>query len=226
MRTAFMLLIIATLAVSLTARADSNVTAFPLSNEVCAAVGEITLGANGRWTYCAVIKNGWFATIDNLDLYQTQYCLGNIAGRCEQKALMLFSNLAYTPKAKVLLQQLDSGTTAYDDPMMVSSKHGVIMMLAKRTGGVSSSTYYYWQANQWLPIEAQVWQQQIKQRLPKDVVLRAKPALDIGTMSAQAKLYRVKDADCCPSGGVADVDLILTQGRLAIKSVSVHPNTE
>jgi hypothetical protein len=226
MRTAFVSLIMATLAASFAAHADSNVTAFPLSDEACVAVGEVTLGANGRWAHCQVTRNGWFATIDNLDLYQTQYCLGSKAGKCEQKALTLFSNIAYTPKAKLLLQRVDSGATAYDDPMTVNTENGVIMTLAKRIGSVSSSTYYYWQANQWLPIEAQLWQRQVKRYFPKNVVLRAKPSLDIGSMRADAKLYRAGDADCCPSGGVAEIDLILSKGRFSVKNVEILPNAK
>ena len=220
MRIASAFLIVTAIAYSIQAHAGDQ-TAFPLSNEQCATVGDITLGAKGRWTHCKVIKNGWYATIDDLDLYQSQYCLGNKAGVCKQHAQLLFANRAYTSKAKLLLQQVDSASTAYDDPMTVNTGHGVIMMLAKHIGSVTRSTYYYWQANQWLPIETQVWQRQLPQYLPKNVVLRAKPSLDIGTMSASAKLYRVSDANCCPSGGVAEVNLILSQGKFAVKSVEI-----
>jgi hypothetical protein len=226
MRIAFVFLIVTVLAGSATANAGDDSTTFPLSNEQCAAVGDITFGANGRWAHCKVIKNSWYATIDDLDLYQSQYCLGNKAGVCKQHALLLFANRAYTSKAKLQLQRVDSGSTAYDDPMTVNTESGVIMMLAKHIGSVTSSTYYYWQANQWLPIESQAWQRQLPQHLPKDVLLRAKPSLDIGTMSAQVKLYRTRDADCCPSGGVADVNLILSKGRFAVKSVEILPNTK
>jgi hypothetical protein len=226
MRIAFVLIIVTFIAGSVTAHADGDSTAFPLSNEQCAAVGDITLGANGRWTHCHVIKNGWFATIDDLDLYQSQYCLGNKTGGCKQRAQLLFANRAYTSKAKLLLQRVDSGSTSYDDPTTVNTENGIIMMLAKRLGSVTNSTYYYWQANHWLPIESQTWQRQLPQHLPKGIVMRTKPSLDIGTMSANAKLYRARDADCCPSGGVAEVNLILSQGRFAVKNVEILPNTK
>jgi hypothetical protein len=201
-------------------------TAFPLSNEQCAAVGDITLGANGRWAHCHVTQNRWFATLDNLDLYQSQYCLGKKVGGCEKRALLIFANRAYTSKAKLLLQRIDSGATTYDDPMTVNAETGVVMMLAKHIGSVTSRTYYYWQANQWLPIESQAWQRQLPQYLPKGIVMRTKPSLDIGTMSANAKLYHARDTDCCPSGGVAEVNLILSKGQFSVKSVEILPNTK
>jgi hypothetical protein len=110
--------------------------------------------------------------------------------------------------------------------MTVNTDNGVIMMLTKHIGSVTSSTYYYWQVNRWLPIESQAWQRQLPQHLPKGIVMRTKPSLDIGTMSANAKLYRALDADCCPSGGVAEVNLMLSQGRFAVKSVEILPSVK
>lgn len=226
MRIASAILIVTAIAASVSANAGGDLTTFPLSNEKCVAVGDITFGDHGRWAYCSVTKNSWFATIDELDLYQSQYCLGNKAGVCKQRAQLLFANRAYTSKAKLLLQRVDSGSTTYDDPMTVNTENGVIMMLSKRIGSVTNNTYYYWQTNRWLPVQSQAWQRQLPQYLPKDMMMRNKPLLDIGTMSANAKLYRTRDADCCPSGGVAEVDLILSQGKFAVKSVEVLPNAK
>lgn len=226
MRIASIFLIVIAIVCSVPVHAGDQ-TAFPLSNEQCAAVGDITLGANGRWAHCLVTQNRWFATLDDLDLYQSQYCLGNKVGACEKRALLLFANRAYTSKAKLLLQRIDSGATTYDDPMTVNTGDRVIMLLsAHHKGGADNNSYYYWQAGRWLPIEAQAWQRQLPKYLPKEVVVRTKPLPDIGTMSAQANLYRAKDADCCPSGGVADVDLILTQGRFSVKSVKISPSVK
>ena len=226
MRIASVFLMVTTIVCSVPTYAGDQ-TAFPLSNEQCAAVGDITLGANGRWAHCLVIQNRWFATLDDLDLYQSQYCLGNKVGACEKRVLLLFANRAYTSKAKLLLQRIDSGATTYDDPMMVNTGDHVIMLLsAHHKGGADNNSYYYWQVDRWLPIEAQAWRRQLPRYLPKGVEPKSVSLPDIDTMSAQAKLYRMGDAACCPSGGVADVNLILSKGRFVVKSVDVLPKTK
>lgn len=231
MRTIFIILIAAVITTSMKVYAEvANVgvksTAFPLSNTECVAVGDITLGAQGRWSHCRVIRNGWFATIEHLDLYQSQYCLGKKAGACEKIAILLFANRAYTPQAKLLLQKIDVGAVTYDDPLTINTENGVVMELVKHLNGVASSTYYYWQRDRWVPMESQGWQEQLPKHLPIGLVTRTKPAIDISTMSAQAMLYRTKDANCCPSGGVANVSLKLFKGGLSVKSVKILPGAK
>lgn len=228
----FIVQVLIILVISLPVNAGNNLTEFPLSNEKCATVGDITVGQNGRWTHCHVTKTSWFATIGFLDLYQTQYCLGNKAKTCDQKAQLLFSNRAYTPNARLILQRIDTGDIEYDLPILVDTGQGLIMVQATHTskattssGQVRSTTdtvnYFLWQSDFWQPIDAQAWRSELPNHLPAGTSVKAKLWPDIKTMSAQARLYREGDADCCPKGGVADIKLKLIKSKFSVKSVKV-----
>src|SRR5512133_776147 len=108
MRIAFAGLLIAAV-VSSPVHAGGNVTKFEGVQEHCVQVGKIKFGAKARWANCSVTRGRWVATLDFIDMYQAQYCLGKVAGVCEQRAQVLFGNRAYTPKAKMMLQRIDPG---------------------------------------------------------------------------------------------------------------------
>lgn len=145
--------------------AEDPRTTFPLSHDRCVAIGQISLGPQGAWPHCRVVKTGWFATIHPLDLYQTQYCLGRTAGSCEQTALLLFANRAYQPEARLLLQRLEPGPQDFDDPYLLHSANGVSMRLTMRSAGhKASKRYYVWQNERWLPVAPSSWQERYARR--------------------------------------------------------------
>ena len=223
MRSAFAALFIAMLA-STPVRATGDLAAMSVVQEDCAHVGDIAFGDQQRWAACRVTRGRWVATIDLVDLYQAQYCLGGAEGACEQRALMVFGNRAYTPVARLLVQRMDSGDSQYDDPQVVKNSLGRFMTLsAHLPDGASSSSHFLWQAGQWLPVDSDAWLGELAGKLPAGVTARQVGALDFNTdpVSAQAKLYRPGDADCCPSAGVARVELGLASQRFSLKTVSI-----
>ena len=88
MRIAITSLLLA-MAAATPAYALDDLTAFPLLQEECAQMGDITFGDHGRWATCRVVKGRWFATIDFTDFYQAQYCLGKDGEQCEQMAQLV-----------------------------------------------------------------------------------------------------------------------------------------
>jgi hypothetical protein len=191
----------------------------------CKQVGEITFGEGGRWPVCHVTRGRWVATIDFLDLYQAQYCLGKTAGICEQTAQVIFANRAYTPDATVLIVRVDDGGTAYDDPMVVNSGDDSVMSVATHDAAdIIAKRYYLWRTDHWITMKALAWQQDLSNFLPKGTSARAGEAFpDLETMSTQLKLFKPTDADCCPSGGTANVEFGLDKEQFAIKQVKIHP---
>jgi hypothetical protein len=128
-----------------------------IQNE-CAQVGGISFGAGQSWSDCHVTKGRWVATIGLTDMYQAQYCLGNGKDACDQRALVLFGNRAYTPKAKMLVQRIDPSSTTYDDPIVILNDYGRIMAIsANFSDGSVSNNYYVWQTDKWVLIENQTW---------------------------------------------------------------------
>ncbi len=224
MRIAFACLLIST-AFSMPVHARGDVTDFEGVQERCVQVGKIKFGANSRYSDCTVTHGRWFATLDILDMYQAQYCLGNGDGVCEQRAFLVFANRAYTPKAKLLLQRIDPGAAEYDDPLVVQTKYGDILTLTARfADGRMSKSYYRWHSGRWIAIEARGWLRELSKRLPKGETIKAEAWPDADSMRAQATL---QSADGSGAGDkVAEVELAVANDRFTVKQVSLGPKPE
>jgi len=221
MRIAFAFLLLAAV-VSPPVHAGGDVTKFEGVQEHCVQVGKIKFGPNTRWSNCSVTKGRWFATLDFLDLYQAQYCLGKGDGECDQRALLVFANRAYTPNAKVILQRIDPGAAEYDDPLLVQTKYGDILTLSARfPGGSVSKSYYRWRSGHWIPVDARGWLRDLSKRLPKGEMIKAKAEVwpDADSMSAQATLYSTGGSGA--SDKVAKVELGLANDRFIVKKVTL-----
>ena len=208
-------------------------TPFEAVQYECRQVGGIKFGANAQWRNCHVTRGRWVATIDFLDIYQAQYCLGSTPDACQQRAQVLFANRAYTPDAIVLLVRLDEAGTSYTDPLIVNSGDDSVMSMASHNaaGGVATQ-YYVWRRDHWAAMDAQHWQHDLQTLLPKGTSTREVSTLpDLESMSAKVNLFKSNDADCCPSGGVANIALGLAsslgsndeKAQFTVKQVNIHP---
>jgi hypothetical protein len=219
MRIAFAFLLLAAV-VSLPAHAGGDVTKFEGVQEHCVQVGKIKFGPNARWSNCNVTKGRWFATLDFLDLYQAQYCLGKGDGECDQRALLVFANRAYTPNAKVMLQRIDPGAAEYDDPLFVQTKYGDILTLSARfPDGSVTKSYYRWRSGHWIPVDARSWLRDLSKQLPKGQSIKAGVWPDADSMSAQASLYSTGGSGV--NDKVAEVELGLANDRFTVKKVTL-----
>ena len=222
MHNILLLLLVALVATPVYAAGD--VTKFEGVQQECAQVGDITFGPGGRWASCNVTRGRWIATLNFMDLYQAQYCLGKNEEACDQRALVIFSNRAYTPDAKALLVRIDEGAMEYDDPLVViSGDESVMSISAHSPAGVVAKSYYLWRIDHWVAMDAQGWLHGLYAHLPKGASVRQAAWPDLETMSAQVSLFRMDDADCCPTGGVAKVELGLAKEKFAIQQVKVSP---
>lgn len=208
--------------VSTPLRAAGDLTALLGIQEECVVVGDVSFGPGGRWADCQVSRGRWVSTIDLIDMYQAQYCLGDGGATCQQRALLLFGNRAYTPTARLMLQRLDPGGTEYDDPQVVVNEFGrLLTVTAHLPGGGVSSDYYLWQSGRWLSIDAKHWLKDLPRRLPAGFRLGQVSLPDMDTMSATLTLFRDTEAGCCQAGELARVELGLRQQRFALKKVSL-----
>lgn len=219
MRIAFASLLL-TAAVSLPVHAGGDSLEFEGVQERCVQAGKIKFGANAKWANCSVTRGRWVATLDFIDMYQAQYCLGNSAGACDQRALLLFGNRAYTPNARVMLQRIDPGAVEYDDPRLVQTKYGDILTLSARLpGGSESKSYYRWKSGRWMPVEARSWLRELAKQLPKGETIKAEAWPDIDSMGAQAPLAGTAGAGT--SGKVAEVELGIAKDRFTVIKVAL-----
>jgi hypothetical protein len=131
---------------------------FAKAQRGCVETGAITLGPRGRWAECQITRRDWVATIGLLDFYQYQYCLGGSPGHCERRALLIFSNRAYNPSARLVLQRIDPGATQYDDPLVVETRQGTVLVISGQApGGAGIRQHYLWQGSRWTPVMAGPW---------------------------------------------------------------------
>ena len=228
MRTIFLLFLTALFGMSAQAASETTplqTVPFEGVQSECVQVGEISFGPNGRWPSCHVIRGRWVVTIDFLDMYQAQYCLGKTAESCEQTAQVIFANRAYTPDATVLLVRIDEAGTTYGDPLVVNSDEDSVMSVATHNAaGVMAKSYYLWRTDHWITMKALAWQQDLSSFLPKGTSVRETVVFpDLETMSAQVNVFKPADADCCPSAGMAHIEFGLDKEQFAIKQVKIHP---
>jgi hypothetical protein len=202
-----------------------DLAAFSLIQQECVRVGDITFGPGGRWPYCRITQARWFTTIvkDNLDFYQVQYCLAKQADGCDERALVLFSNRAYKPVARLVMARIDRAGTEYDNPQVVKNAYGYVMVVSAHAGGgaMKSTDFYLWQNPDWKPIDARSWLKDLAKRIPKGTSIRKGVSPNVETMTADAPLYRQSDGDCCPNGGNAHIGLAIEKGRFVVKSVTM-----
>ena len=222
MRVAFVVFLFGAIVTS-PVHARGDVIKFEGVQEHCVQAGKIKFGANAKWKNCNVTRGRWVATLDFIDMYQAQYCLGKVAGECDQRALLLFGNRAYTPNAKVMLQRIDPGATEYEDPRLVQTKYGDILTLsAHLPDGSESKSYYRWQSGHWRPVEARRWLRDLAKQLPKGEAINAAVWPDIDSMSAQAKLHHAGGA----SDQVAKVELAVVKDRFTLKKLTLTRPTD
>ena len=211
--------------VSSPAYARSDVVKFDGLQMHCVQAGKIKFGPNAKFSECSVTRGRWVATLDFIDMYQAQYCLGKVAGECDQRAFTLFGNRAYTPNATVMLQRIDPAGTEYDDPRLVQTKYGDILTLSARLpDGSESKNYYRWQSGKWVPVESRAWLRELARQLPKGEAINAAAVWpDADSMSAQAKLYRAGGA---ASDKAAKVELAVSKDRFTVKKVTLTQSTD
>jgi hypothetical protein len=67
------------------------------------------------------------------------------------------------------------------------------------------------------------WEKDLVARLPAGLAVWKGIWPDYRRMQATTGLYRSKDANCCPTGGTADIRLRLEGNRLVLASLKVGP---
>jgi hypothetical protein len=191
----------------------------------CVQTGKVKFGADAKIKDCSVTRGRWVVTLDFIDQYQAQYCLGKVDGKCTQRAFTLFGNRAYTPNTEVLLQRVDPGSTVYGDPVVMETKYGDMMTIPVRTAdGKETMTYYRWSPGQkkghWVAVESRAWLRDLAKKLPKGEVVKAAMVWpDVDSMSAEAKIYRAGGAEA--SDKVAKVELGVSRNRFTLKKLTL-----
>jgi hypothetical protein len=163
---------------------------------------------------CSVTRGRWFATLDFLDQYQVQYCYGKGGEGCISRALLLFSNRAYAPEARLLVHSAGPGDTRYDDPLVVSTGRMHLMQLIARSSAGEGKTYFLWRKPRWVALDSRAWLREVEARLPRGSRIEGDSGVDLETMTSRVMVSGPRGRE------PIDVRLEVSGVRFKIKSIA------
>jgi uncharacterized protein YecT (DUF1311 family) len=194
----------------------------------CAALAQAAAARPGD---CRVLESGSFGRVDGAEQMYASYCLDAPAeeGRsCDLTAIALFRIDPGTGQAQRWLQRADSEGMGnhFGKPELVRLKESLLLDLpvsVHGTGAFNASMLYRRDGSRWVAVDITSWEKDLAARLPRGLAVWKGIWPDYRTMSATTGLYRSKDANCCATGGSAEVKLRLERDRLVIAELEIGP---
>lgn len=107
-------------------------------------------------------------------------------------------------------------------PRLVDNGEDLILHLPGYSSGTASAnadTLYVWRAPGWANIGMESWKNDLTGRVPAGMGLWKGVEYDYYGLSSRFSLWRETDANCCPTGGDAYVDLAIGEDRLTIDNL-------
>ena len=194
----------------------------------CIQFSEVKPGADG-YRECRVSDFGELGVVDGQTYYNALYCLipswsQEGKGSCA-RGVAVFVRTGADEMLEVAFERANPeiGLSVYQKPAIVRTPAGTWLQLAiavDGTGNGNESEYYLRQAGGWISIESQAWSAELEKRLPEGLEIRKGIWPDLTTMRAEAGLYRGGDANCCPTGGVARIRLVVRERRFVLDAVT------
>ena len=146
----------------------------------------------------------------------------------------------YDAAGELLLRiEHDVGLAWIERPEIVDTEAGRLLVVRiGYTGTGANWDYRVFRADagRWTAIAASPWGDagtgwpgwgaDITQRLPPDAGVWKGVAVDFATMTATTALWLADDANCCPTGGEADLRFAILDGRLRVVDVTLRQAPE
>ncbi len=191
---------------------------------------------------CGVSEFGTLGVLNDQTYHYAIYCLmpdyAIKEGGCKSnspavqyyrsRAVAVFVSKGKTKEASLLIERAESEVSLnwYDKPEFVVNSFGTFLYLPIRldgTGAGNLSEYYLWTepSKEWQKLDSDSWIRDIK--IPAGVSRVQSIWPNLKSMTAEAYFYRSDDANCCPTGGTARIQLTIENGRFAIKSIAIDP---
>lgn len=112
----------------------------------------------------------------------------------------------------------------YEAPRILAREGGTLLHVRGRAGGTGRANgdlLYRSGPRGWEEIETESWWAALPARLPAGLELRQAVTYDFEQMAAEAPLSRSGDANCCPSGGSAQLDFRIEGQGLVLAGVGL-----
>jgi hypothetical protein len=196
---------------------------------------------DGDFRDCKVSEFGQFGTVEGESYFYAVYCLipgdEKNKGQCgddsfvaryhRHRGLAIFAADPSLENTRLLFERVSSdiGIYFYEKPQIVQTAAGTLLYIPialDGTGNGNESEYYIRGSGQWEPIDTQYWLDELPQRLPAGLQIWKGIWPDVKTLQAEAGLYREGDANCCPTGGIARIQLTIRDRRFLIDSVVIE----
>jgi uncharacterized protein len=194
----------------------------------------ITSVWNGERRLCTVDSIKPLGNVGELAMHAVSYCLSTATRkpdmkRCENIALYVFSQKPGEKNwaLQVTYDDVQHGEPAISPDGAALYSHGTATLLyipagLEGTAHTNVSRHYVWTNNRWEPIDTDSWIADLGKRLPPNSEFWKGIWYDLTTLTTQVGVYRKSDPNCCPSGGVANVELTLNGTRFALKSFKLE----
>lgn len=90
------------------------------------------------------------------------------------------------------------------------------------TGDGNADILYQKRAGKWVEIDLGSWQADLAKRLPKGLGAWHGVDYDLTSLAAETELWKDSDANCCASGGRANLDFEIEGDTLKLKAISAQ----
>lgn len=90
------------------------------------------------------------------------------------------------------------------------------------TGEGNADILYQRRGGKWVEIDLGSWQADLSRRLPKGLSVTHGVEYDLTSLSASTDLWKDSDANCCATGGRANLDFVIVGDTLKLKGISAQ----
>lgn len=184
---------------------------------------------------CRLSESASFGSMDATNFHYALYCLGEPLPEqgphhCTVSGMALFAQRQDTGVVEMFHEHAADSDSYFSAPFISTDEDATLLVLPvsiSGTGNFNDNDYFIRQQSHWVLMDTESWQADLNQYIPAGLEILKGVEPNIASMAASANLYRPGDANCCPSGGTAVIDLGIAGNRLTVKSVEiVAPTTE
>ena len=218
---------------------------FETARDHCITLAAVKQGRGlDQYRECGVSEFGEVGTAGGTRYYYALYCLipnhmdanvkcgdGSFMARYERaRAVVIFARNRGDRNMRLEFERADPdiGMHVYERPEIVQNSVGALLYLpiaVDGTGHFNDSEYYVNQSGRWEPIESKAWLSDARKREPAFRPIKGVWP-NVHTMRAESAIYRLGDANCCPTGGTVRVQLAIESRRFVLKSLVVDRTPE
>lgn len=179
---------------------------------------------------CVVNDFDYFSTIDNLNFFYALYTFPRVDKNENNLGIVIFEGEINSDKVRPVLARLDLGatmpSTGFSKPSIVNTKFGKILYLpdyCDGTGDFNDDNFFIWKKTKWISLDSETWQSNLHKRLPNGYHIMNGMVIDLSNFKVETYLWENGDAHCCPTGGKAEVSLIIQNEKFIIKNITFKP---